>query len=92
MRVRRYSVAEVSRATGLCKETLRRWLRNGRIPATRQGRWVYVAETDLGMVLAQAASPLTRSHRSAWERRRAMTGQSSRRTVDGPTEPPTKDE
>jgi len=55
------SVSEASRRTGKGEETIRRWVRSGRLPARHDGPRLLVAREDVDALAAPASLPLPRT-------------------------------
>jgi len=67
------TVPEAAALAGCGEETVRRWVRSGRLPSRRDGPRLLVAREDVQALLAPASLPLP----AAW-----------RRTATGAAQPP----
>ena len=80
------TVAEAADLLRVHPSTIRRWIRQGDVPAVRVGhRRVTVRRADLGTMVAPVVAPPTPEDQAAyWEavRRRRMTPEEQRRTLD----------
>lgn len=88
------SAVEAASRLGVKAKTLRQWLRDGRIPARKEGTRWFVKEKDLALYLDPTArafltAPLSREHLSADEKQRSEQGWQD--YLDGKASPPTSD-
>jgi excisionase family DNA binding protein len=58
------TIAQAALEAGVAEETVRRWVRAGRLPARRDGPRLLVADDDLRLLVPGASLPLP----AAWER------------------------